>query len=61
MILGCDFIIMAHRHIFGSSSMIENEQDQNWNHIHPEQSFVHLGNETLDILLSKVFSIFCDL
>lgn len=34
---------MGHRHQFNASQSFENEDDQNWNHMHMEQHFVHLA------------------
>lgn len=34
---------MGHRHLFSTSQMFENEHDQNWNHMHSEQHFMHLA------------------
>lgn len=41
---------MGHRHQFNASQSFENEDDQNWNHMHMEQHFVHLGILTLNAL-----------
>ncbi|KAG2690208.1 hypothetical protein I3760_09G176900 [Carya illinoinensis] len=36
-------LLMGHRHLFSTSQSLENEHDQNWNHIHAEQHFVNLA------------------
>lgn len=36
---------MGHRHLFNTSQMFENEQDQNWNQMHIEQPFANLDRE----------------
>lgn len=35
---------MGHRHLYSTSQMFESEQDQNWNAMHTDQHYVHLGN-----------------
>ncbi|XP_020240153.1 probable E3 ubiquitin-protein ligase ZFP1 [Cajanus cajan] len=37
---------MGHRHLYSSSAMFEGEPDQNWNHMHTDQQYVHLGRTT---------------
>ncbi|XP_002519554.2 E3 ubiquitin-protein ligase MBR1 [Ricinus communis] len=32
---------MGHRHLFNTSQMFESEQDQNWNHMHIEQTYAN--------------------
>ncbi|KAI4300257.1 hypothetical protein L6164_033654 [Bauhinia variegata] len=34
---------MGHRHIYSTSPMFDGENDQNWNHMHTDQHYVHLG------------------
>ncbi|KAK7396556.1 hypothetical protein VNO78_17644 [Psophocarpus tetragonolobus] len=34
---------MGHRHLYNTSPIFEGEPDQNWNHMHPDQHYVHLG------------------
>ncbi|XP_010253614.1 PREDICTED: probable E3 ubiquitin-protein ligase HIP1 [Nelumbo nucifera] len=34
---------MGHRHIYGTSQTFEMDHDQNWNHMHIEQPYIHLG------------------
>ncbi|XP_027363854.1 probable E3 ubiquitin-protein ligase ZFP1 isoform X2 [Abrus precatorius] len=37
---------MGHRHLYSTSPMFEGEPDQNWNHMHTDQQYVHLGRTT---------------
>ncbi|KAL2323273.1 hypothetical protein Fmac_027652 [Flemingia macrophylla] len=37
---------MGHRHLYSSFAMFEGEPDQNWNHMHTGQQYVHLGRTT---------------
>ncbi|KAK7279365.1 hypothetical protein RJT34_24415 [Clitoria ternatea] len=37
---------MEHRHFNSTSPMLEGEPDQNWNHMHTDQQYVHLGRTT---------------
>ncbi|RDX80092.1 E3 ubiquitin-protein ligase MBR2 [Mucuna pruriens] len=37
---------MGHRHLYSSTPMFEGEPDQNWNHMHTDQQYVHLGRTT---------------
>ncbi|ESW34731.1 hypothetical protein PHAVU_001G176000 [Phaseolus vulgaris] len=34
---------MGHRHVYNTSPLFEGEPDQNWNHMHIDQHYVHLG------------------
>ncbi|KAI4349171.1 hypothetical protein L6164_009800 [Bauhinia variegata] len=34
---------MGHRHIYSTSQLFDSEHDQNWNHMHTDQHYVHLG------------------
>ncbi|KAJ7976979.1 RING/U-box superfamily protein [Quillaja saponaria] len=34
---------MGHRHLYSTSQMFESDQEQNWNHMHPDQHYMHLG------------------
>ncbi|XP_061345717.1 probable E3 ubiquitin-protein ligase HIP1 [Gastrolobium bilobum] len=34
---------MGHRHLYSTSPFFEGEPDQNWNHMHTDQHYVHLG------------------
>lgn len=37
----CRITAMGHRHLFSSSQMFENENDQGWDH--GDQPYMHLG------------------
>ncbi|KAK4272888.1 hypothetical protein QN277_021382 [Acacia crassicarpa] len=34
---------MSHRHLYSPSQMFESDHDQNWNSMHTDQQYVHLG------------------
>ncbi|XP_028775167.1 probable E3 ubiquitin-protein ligase RHG1A isoform X2 [Neltuma alba] len=34
---------MSHRHLYSTSQVFESDHDQNWNSIHTDQQYVHLG------------------
>ncbi|XP_054800814.1 probable E3 ubiquitin-protein ligase ZFP1 isoform X2 [Prosopis cineraria] len=34
---------MSHRHLYNTSQMFESDHDQNWNSMHTDQQYVHLG------------------
>ena len=38
---------MGHRHTFNTAQMFENDNDQSWNHMHPEQPYSHFGIASL--------------
>ena len=38
---------MDHRHIFNTAQMFDNDNDQSWNHMHPEQPYSHFGIASL--------------
>lgn len=46
---------MGHRHFYSTSPVFESEPGQNWNHMHTDQHYVHLGNFTLYASLPFVF------
>lgn len=52
------YVIMAHRHIYNTSQIFEAEPDQHWNIVHPEDPYLHFGNENyIHKLFSQKFSM----
>ncbi|KAK7337049.1 hypothetical protein VNO77_17607 [Canavalia gladiata] len=37
---------MGHRHVYNTSPLFEGEPDQNWNHMHTDQHYVHHGRSS---------------
>lgn len=51
---------MGHRHQFNTSQMFESDHDQNWNHMQTEQSFGHMGNMTILLMVYNHYLRICN-
>ncbi|KAJ7972423.1 RING finger protein [Quillaja saponaria] len=41
--LSIQVTVMGHRHLYSTSQMFESDHEQNWNHNHTDQHYMHLG------------------
>ncbi|KAF5961882.1 hypothetical protein HYC85_003091 [Camellia sinensis] len=48
---------MGHRQMFNTAQMFEADNDQSWNHVHPEQPYCHLARSGADENSSLVYPV----